>query len=195
MPAKPIFFETPNAFRAWLESHHATNREVLVGFHRVATRRPTLSWPQSVDVALCFGWIDGVRRRIDQRRYSIRFTPRRPGSTWSAVNVRRARELIEQGLMTPAGLTAYEARAPERTGIYAYEQRKSARFDPEFEKRFRANEEAWEYFQVQPPWYRTASTWWVMSAKREATRERRMEQLIERSAQGQAVAPLSRRQA
>lgn len=187
---EPTFFATPDGFRAWLEGHHATERELLVGFHRKGSGRPSITWPESVDQALCFGWIDGVRRRIDDSSYTIRFTPRKAGSNWSAVNVRRAEELFELGLMRPAGLEAFRARR-QRTGIYSYEQRQEARLEPAQERRFRANPKAWAYFQARPPSYRQAAIWWVVSAKREATRERRLDQLIEDSENSRTVPPLT----
>ena len=189
---EPTFFATPAEFRAWLEEHHADRRELLVGFYKTGSGRPSITWPESVDEALCFGWIDGVRRGIDGDSYSIRFTPRRPGSIWSTANVKRARELIELGRMTPAGLAAFEARKEERSGVYSYEQREDARLDAAQEARFRASPRAWEWFEGQPPWYRRAALHWVASAKREETRERRLATLIEDSAHGRTVKPLTR---
>src|SRR3954451_10588727 len=142
-PVQPRFFATPAEFRAWLAEHHETETELLVGFHKKGSGRPSITWPESVDEALCFGWIDGVRRRIDDEAYSIRFTPRKAHSMWSAINIKRVAELIEDGLMRPAGLAAFERRSEERSGIYSYEQRKAARFDADQEREFRANEAAW----------------------------------------------------
>jgi uncharacterized protein YdeI (YjbR/CyaY-like superfamily) len=189
----PTFFETPDRFREWLEAHHDSEPELWVGFHRKGTGRPSLTWPESVDEALCYGWIDGLRRSIDAQSYAIRFTPRRSGSTWSNVNVRRVGELIREGRMRPAGLRAFEARDPERSGTYSFEQREAATLGPEAEARFRASPEAWRYFEAQPPGYRKTATWWVVSAKQEATRERRLRALIEDSAAGRRVAPLRRK--
>ncbi len=188
----PRFFETPAELRAWFEEHHATAKELLVGFYKKGSGRPSITWPESVDQALCFGWIDGVRRGIDEMSYSIRFTPRKPRSIWSAVNIKRARELIELGLMTPAGLKALEQRADERSAIYAYEQREAARLDEEAERQFRANQRAWDFFQAQPPSYRRTALWWVISAKREETRASRLATLIEDSANGRTIRPLTR---
>ena len=188
----PTTFETPQAFRAWLEQHHDSASEVWVGYFRKATGRPSMTWAESVDEALCFGWIDGVRRRIDDERYTIRFTPRRRGSVWSVVNVGRVAELRKQGRMRAAGLKAFAARREDRSGIYSYEQRASATFDPAFERRFRANEKAWAYFDARPASYRQAAIRWVMSAKKEETRERRLATLIEDSAAGRTVRPLTR---
>jgi|SRR5215207_1148988 len=188
----PTFFATPDEFRAWLQEHHETESELLVGFHKKGSGRPSITWPESVDQALCFGWIDGVRRRIDDDSYSIRFTPRKPSSTWSAVNVRRMRELVEQGLTASAGRAAFERRADDKTAIYSYEQRKAAQLEPEQERRFRDNERAWSWFEAQAPSYRRTAIHWVTSAKRPETRERRLTQLIEDSEAGRRIAPLRR---
>jgi len=181
------FFPTPAAWRAWLERHHATERELWVGFHRKDSGKPSITWPESVAGALCYGWIDGVRKRVDETSYKIRFTPRRPRSTWSGVNLRMAEELIAAGLMSPAGMKAYEARTAERSEIYSYEQRKSAAFSPADERRFRAERAAWEYFQSCPPSYRQLATWWVVSAKKPETREKRLAKLIAESAVGRRI--------
>jgi uncharacterized protein YdeI (YjbR/CyaY-like superfamily) len=189
---EPIFFETPAEFRAWLEEHHADRSELLVGFHKKGTGRPSLTWPESVDQALCFGWIDGVRRSLGEHSYTIRFTPRKARSTWSAINIKRARELIEEGLMNPAGLAAFERRSDDRSRIYAYEQRKQAKLDPTAEKAFRANREAWAFFSEQTPSYRRTATYWVISAKKEETRRKRLKTLIEDSAAGRTLRHLTR---
>ena len=186
------FFETPGAFRAWLSEHHSDRRELRVGFHKKGSGRPSLTWPEAVDEALCFGWIDGVRRRIDDDSYSIRFSPRSARSTWSAVNIRRARALIDEGRMTPAGLAAFEARADERSAVYSYEQREAAELDAEQEERLRAVPGAWEWFSTQTPSYRRAAAHWVTSAKRAETRERRLATLVGDSAAQRPVKPLSR---
>lgn len=186
------FFATPAAWRRWLEKNHATATEISVGFYKKASGRASISWPESVDAALCFGWIDGVRRTIDDESYRIRFTPRRTRSIWSAVNVRRVAALTEAGLMSPAGLRAFEARTDARTGVYAFEQRNTATFPAESLKRLRANAKAWKFFRSQPPWYQRTVTWWVISAKQEATRERRLATLIVDSAAGRTVKHLTR---
>jgi uncharacterized protein YdeI (YjbR/CyaY-like superfamily) len=178
---KPVFFATPAAFRAWLKKNHARVNELLVGFYKKDSGRPSITWPESVDEALCFGWIDGIRRSRDDESYTIRFTPRTRTSTWSAVNIQRARELIRLGRMQPAGLKAFEARADERSATYSYEQRHSGTLAPADERRFRADKRAWEYFQSRPPGYRKAAIWWVLSAKREETRLKRLNTLIEDS--------------
>ncbi len=188
----PRFFATPADFRSWLERHHAEEDELLVGFYRTSTGRKSITWPESVDEALCFGWIDGVRRGIDAESYSIRFTPRRSRSIWSAVNIKRADELIELGRMTPAGLAAFEARTDDRSAVYSHEQRRAAKLEPEQEQRFKADAGAWEWFQGQAPSYRRAALHWVTSAKRAETRERRLAALIEDSAAGRTVKPLTR---
>jgi uncharacterized protein YdeI (YjbR/CyaY-like superfamily) len=139
---KPTFFPTPAAFRAWLEEHHATADVLLVGFHKVGSGKPSITWPESVDEALCFGWIDGIRKSIDEHRYTIRFTPRKPGSIWSSVNIKRAQALIERGLMRPAGLRAFEARRENKSGIYSYEQRNVELPEP-YRGLLKANTAAW----------------------------------------------------
>jgi uncharacterized protein YdeI (YjbR/CyaY-like superfamily) len=189
---EPRFFAGADELRAWLEENHATEREVLVGFYKKHTGRRSLTWAAAVREALCFGWIDGITRRIDDDRYCIRFTPRRPGSNWSAVNVRHVEELTRAGRMHPAGIAAFEARRPEKTGAYTYENRHRARLSPEHEQRFRANERAWTFFQEQPPGYRRMAIFWVMSAKREETRSRRLDTLIDDSAKGVRIALLRR---
>jgi uncharacterized protein YdeI (YjbR/CyaY-like superfamily) len=188
----PTFFETPAAFRAWLEEHHAAVRELWVGFHKKGSGRPSITWPEAVDEALCFGWIDGVRKSVDEASYAIRFTPRKARSIWSAVNIGRAQELIATGAMRPAGLDAFAARAEERSGIYSHEQRQAVELGDAFERQFRANPEAWAFFQAQAPSYRKAAIWWVVSAKKEETRRKRLVTLIDDSAHRRTVPPLTR---
>lgn len=188
-----MYFATPQEFRAWLERHGETRDELLVGYHRKVTGRPSLTWEESVDEALCFGWIDGIRRRVDDGRYSIRFTPRRPGSMWSARNLERVRILTGEGRMRPAGIRAFEGRRDDRSAIYSYEQRREARLARGFEARFRRDRDAWAYFSARPPSYRAAAIHWVMSAKREETRERRLAILVEDSAAGRPIKPLTPR--
>jgi uncharacterized protein YdeI (YjbR/CyaY-like superfamily) len=189
---EPTFFATPAEFRAWLEEHHASESELLVGFHKKGSGKPSITWPESVDQALCFGWIDGVRRSLGAEAYTIRFTPRKARSTWSAVNVARMGELLDEGLVHPAGRAAFERRSDDRTAIYAYERRKTAQLPDSYERELRANPAAAEFFDAQPPWYRRTATHWVISAKREETRARRLAQLIEHSAAGRTIPPLSR---
>jgi uncharacterized protein YdeI (YjbR/CyaY-like superfamily) len=189
---KPTFFATTSAFRAWLEKNHDSAQELWVGFYKKASGKPSITWPEAVDAALAFGWIDSVRKSVDEISYTNRFTPRRPGSTWSAVNVKRVKELTRLGLMRPAGLKAFDARKEEKSGIYSYEQRHEARLNAAQQREFRANKQAWNFFQRQPPSYRTAAVWWVVSAKREETRRNRLARLIEDSSQGSRVPPLAR---
>jgi uncharacterized protein YdeI (YjbR/CyaY-like superfamily) len=189
----PIFFASPGEFRDWLAENHDRATEVLVGFHKKHTGKPTLTWPQSVDEALCYGWIDGIRRSLGADAYTIRFTPRKTKSTWSAVNLKRVPELIAEGRMQPAGLKAYEASEESNSRIYAYENRDKAVFDPALEARFRANEKAWSFFQAQPPGYRRLMTFRVMSAKQEATRLRRLDQLIADSEAGRRMDLMGRK--
>lgn len=189
------FFRSPEAFRAWLERHHRTGRELYVGFHKRHTGRPSLTWPEAVDQALCFGWIDGIRRRLDADRYSIRFTPRNPNSTWSAVNLKRVRALRKAGRMRPAGLRLFQQRDRKKSGLYSFEQRRHIRLPSSLAKRFRADAAAWRFFRSQAPWYQRTASFWVVSAKRETTRLKRLETLIAHSAQGRPIPPLSRERA
>jgi uncharacterized protein YdeI (YjbR/CyaY-like superfamily) len=187
---KPTFFATPSEFRAWLERHHASSRELVVGFHKRASGKPSITWPESVDQALCFGWIDGVRKSVDGDRYTIRFTPRKTTSTWSTINVARVKELSDAGLMRPAGLAAFENR--KKSGIYSYEQRHAAKLSKPDERRLRSNEKAWKFFRAQAPWYQRTAIFWVVSAKREETRARRLTTLIDDSSRGKTIGPLTR---
>jgi len=188
----PRFFSTPAAFRAWLQAHHQTEKELLVGFHKKGSGKPSMSWPESVDEALCFGWIDGVRRSLGDDAYTIRFSPRRPGSIWSANNVKKVAQQKKLGNMSAAGLRAFAARKPERTGVYSFERDQAASLTPAQETALRANRKAAAFFDAQAPWYRRAALHWVVSAKREETRDRRLEQLIAHSAAGRTVPPLTR---
>ncbi len=181
------FFETPEEWRAWLEEHHATETEVLVGFRRKATGLPTMTWSDAVDEALCFGWIDGVRRGIDETSYCNRFTPRKPRSNWSLINIAKVEELERQGRMTPAGRAAFERRSEARTGVYSFEGDRAEELPPEYALEGAAA----EYFAAAPPGYRRAAVHWVTSAKREETRLRRLAQLAECSREGRKVPPLS----
>jgi uncharacterized protein YdeI (YjbR/CyaY-like superfamily) len=185
-PVEVRFFPEQRLWRQWLEEHHDKADELWVGFYKTGSGRPSITWPQSVDEALCFGWIDGIRKTIDQESYRIRFTPRRKGSSWSAVNVRRVGELIELGLVHPAGRKAFDERVAAKTGTYSYENRPAELPEP-YAGRFRAHPTAWRFFQAQPPSYRRTCVWWVVSAKQEATRERRLAKLIEDSAQGRRI--------
>ena len=188
-PRDVIFFASSEELRAWFEEHHETADELWVGYHRKATGKPTVTWPEAVDEALCVGWIDGIRYRLDDTRHAQRFTPRRKGSIWSAINTKRAGELIAAGRMRPAGSTAFEARSPEKTAVYSYE-RETAAFSDDQQRRFEADESAWEFFQAQAPSWRRAITHWVSSAKREETRERRFNQLLDDSRAGRRTGVL-----
>ena len=181
---KPIFFKTPDAFRKWMEENHEAKEEVNVGFFKVGSGKSSITWPDSVDVALCFGWIDGVRRSIDADSYQIRFTPRKKSSIWSNVNIHKVNELKKHGLMHPAGMKAFEMRQEKKSGIYAYERTVGAELPQDYEKKFKANRKAWEFFQKQPPWYRRTSFHRIVSAKQETTRMKRLLKLIEDSANG-----------
>jgi uncharacterized protein YdeI (YjbR/CyaY-like superfamily) len=186
----PTYFATPAAFRRWLTQHHARETELWVGYFKKGSGQPSMTWPESVDEALCFGWIDGIRKSVDAERYMIRFTPRRKDSIWSTVNTRRARELVEEGRMRPAGLAAFEARSERKTGVYAFEQRDEARLHPVSAAAFRRGRAAWKSFSAMPPGYRRTAIHWVMSAKREETRARRLAILIADSAAGRRIKQL-----
>jgi uncharacterized protein YdeI (YjbR/CyaY-like superfamily) len=188
---EPIYFASPQEFYDWLEEHHETEAEVYVGFDKQHTGKRAMSWSEAVDQALCFGWIDGRANGIDEDRYMQRFTPRKAGSNWSKINVEKVAKLVEDGRMRPAGLVAFEKRSVEKTGVYSFE-RESGELPPEYEQQLRANRAAAEYFDKKPPWYRRTATHWVVSAKREETRLRRLSQLIEDSANGMDIKPLRR---
>ncbi len=188
-PDDACFFPDAAAFGAWLQRNHASAAELWVGFWKRGTGRPSLTWPESVDQALCWGWIDGVRRSLGADAYTIRFTPRKPGSIWSAKNVQRAEELSALGLMRPPGLAVFGARDPARTNRYSVE-REQASLRPEEEAELRANEKAWSWFQARPPSYRKPVLHWIVSAKQESTRRRRLETLIACSAAGEVVPPM-----
>ena len=180
---KPKFFPTLAAWRAWLEKHHQDHDELLVGFYKKDSGKPSINGLSPSTARFVFGWIDGVRRRIDEVSYSIRFTPRRPRSIWSAVNIKRVEELKQQGLMWATGIQAFEARQEYRSRIYAFEQQ-SIQCEASQERRFKANAAAWKFFRSQSPSYQRVATWWAVSAKREETKEKRLERLIEDSKHG-----------
>jgi len=186
------FFATPDKWRQWLDRNHAKADELWVGYHKKSSGTPSITWPESVDEALCYGWIDGIRKSIDDTRYKIRFTPRRTGSIWSAVNIARVAVLMKEGRMRPSGLAAYNARTDEKSRVYTYEQKDASTLGDELERRFRANAKAWAFFESQPPYYRKLATRWVVSAKQEATRQRRLATLIEDSAAGRRIGPMRR---
>ena len=187
MPAKATFFPTPAAFRAWLATHHAAAEELIVGYYRKDSGRPSITWPESVDEALCYGWIDGVRRRIDEQSYSIRFTPRRAGSIWSAINIARVGELTKLKRMRKAGLAAFAKRTDRKSGIYAYEQRHLAVFPAELEPLLSKHAAAWAFWQTLPPGYRKQMTFRVTDAKKPETRLKRMTQLVAALARGERL--------
>jgi len=187
----PVFFPDPSTLRAWLEENHESATELWVGLHKKHTRRPSVTWPDLVDELLCFGWIDGLRRSLDEGRYVIRITPRKRDSTWSKVNTERAHELIEAGLMTNRGLEAFERRDPEKTGRYSFEREKVT-LSEALEKELRSNRVAWAFFESQPSGYRKTAVTWVMSAKREETRKRRLRTLIADSERGLRIGLLRR---
>jgi uncharacterized protein YdeI (YjbR/CyaY-like superfamily) len=189
---KPKFFATPASFREWLVQHHADQSELLVGFYKRDSGKPSITWPDSVDEALCFGWIDGVRKSLSEEAYTVRFTPRKPTSIWSKVNVARVAALEEAGRMTDAGRRAFALRRADRTGVYSFERDAEAKLTPADEQKLRANAAAAAFFDAQAPWYRRTVTHWVTSAKREETRARRLEQLISDSAQGRIVGAVAR---
>jgi len=180
MPTNPKFFPTPSVFRKWLAANHAKSNELWVGFFKKNSGQPSITWPESVDEALCFGWIDGVRKSLDEQSYVIRFSPRKPSSIWSAVNTRNMERLIKEDRVQPAGLKAYEARKEYRSGIYSYEQRSPELVEP-YAGLFKRNRAAWKFFQAQPPSYRKMMSWYVVSAKQEATRLKRLDTLIDAS--------------
>lgn len=190
---EPIYFASPADFRRWLEQHHDRDTEVWVGYYKKGTGIPSLTWQESVDEALCFGWIDGIRKSVDGERYKIRFTPRKANSNWSAVNLKRMEELLERGAVHPAGISAFEKRTADKSAIYSYEQRHNMTLEESYEQPFRTNQKAWEWFQRRPPSYRQGAIHWVMSAKKEETRLKRLTTLITDSENERTIAPLTRK--
>jgi uncharacterized protein YdeI (YjbR/CyaY-like superfamily) len=186
-----LFFPTPADFREWLAQHHNQASEVWVGFYKVGSGKPSITWSEAVDQALCYGWIDGIRKSIDADSYQIRFTPRKPNSIWSAVNLRKMQELIQAGLMQPAGLAIYEKRKENNAQLYSFEQEVVVLSEAD-QNELASNEKAWHFFQSQAPSYRKAAIWWVISAKTEATRRKRLTTLIQDSEAGQRLAHLTR---
>jgi uncharacterized protein YdeI (YjbR/CyaY-like superfamily) len=182
----PRFFRNAKAFHDWLDRHHATDKELIVGFHKKDSGKPSITYQEALDEALAYGWIDGVRRSVDTDSYSIRFTPRKPRSIWSAVNVKRVGELIEAGRMTDAGMAAFAKRDEKRTAIYSYE-RETAKLSAAETKAFKADKKAWEFFEAQPPGYKRLMTHRVVSAKKPETRARRLEMLMEYSRNGTRI--------
>jgi uncharacterized protein YdeI (YjbR/CyaY-like superfamily) len=187
----PIYFDSPEALRDWFDANHQVAAELWVGQYRKATGRRSVSWSEAVDEALCVGWIDGVRYSVDDERFMQRFTPRRKGSNWSAVNIAKVAELTAAGRMRPAGLVAFEARTAARSAVYSYEQRRDATLEPDEEARFRSDESAWAWFSARPPSFRKQALHWVIAAKRPQTRQRRLATLIEDSAAGRPIKPMT----
>jgi uncharacterized protein YdeI (YjbR/CyaY-like superfamily) len=190
--SQPKFFRTGAEFRQWLRQHHASAAELLVGFYKTGSGKPSMTWPESVDEALSFGWIDGIRRRVDDQSYTIRFTPRRPGSIWSSKNIKQVAVLIEAKRMMPSGLKAFEARKENKSGVYSYEKRPAELIEP-YASLLKRNAAARNFFEQQAPSYRRAATWWVISAKQEETRARRTKTLIELSSQGELIPQFRKR--
>lgn len=191
---KPKFFRDAQALRSWLEKNHDKQTELWVGMYKKSSGKPSITWPEVVDQCLCFGWIDGVRRSIDEEAYMNRITPRRKGSNWSAVNIKRAQELIKQGLMTPPGAAAFALRDDEKAKRYSFEQ-KAIALPPQYQRQLEKNKKAFAFWQSQPPSYRRTAIWWVVSAKQEATRQRRLEVLIRDSATGERIGPMRKKKA
>ena len=179
-------FKTQADFRKWLEKNHDKATELTVGFYRIGTGKPCMTWPEAVDQALCFGWIDGVRRKIDEESYSNRFTPRRPTSNWSAINIAKVEDLTAKGLMKPAGIAAFEKRLEHKSRIYAYET-DPAKLAAEYEKEFKRNKAAWKFFTSQAPSYQRVMVHWIMRAKKEETRLSRLQKTIAASEAGNRV--------
>jgi uncharacterized protein YdeI (YjbR/CyaY-like superfamily) len=185
-------FASPAAFRAWLEKNHNKEKELWVAYYKKSSGKKSMTYLEAVDVALCYGWIDGVGRSIDNESYSNRYTPRKPRSIWSLRNVGRVAEMEKLGLMTDAGRAAFTARSAERTGVYSAENRHKSVLDPAAEKLFKANKKAWAFFQAQTENYRKTAIWIVISAKQEATRKKRLQTLIRDSAAGRKLRQLTR---
>ena len=183
----PTFFPNAKAFRQWLEANASSAAELLVGFHKVGTGRPGMSWSESVDEALCFGWIDGVRKRVDEAAYTIRFTPRKPTSIWSAINIAKVAQLRAEGRMTPAGAQAFAKRTEARSNVYSHERAEAAELSPSELSVFKRNKAAWHFFDSTPPGYRKVVLHWVCSAKKPETRATRLTKLLESSAAGQRL--------
>lgn len=174
---KPMFFTKPADFRKWLQKNHAKEKELIVGFYKVDSGKPSMSWPESVDEALCFGWIDGIRKSIDEQSYQIRFTPRKASSIWSAVNIKKVEELKKLGLMQAPGIAAFEKLKEEKSKIYSHEK-EEAKLPPHMEKEFKSNKKAWKYFLSLAPSYQKISIHWIVGAKQEATKIKRLHIII-----------------
>jgi uncharacterized protein YdeI (YjbR/CyaY-like superfamily) len=192
-PKNIKYFKTPADLRSWFEKNHALQREQWIGYYKKDSGRPSITWPESVDQALCFGWIDGVRKSVDDKRYTIRFTPRRTTSIWSAININRVKELKKLGLMKKEGLKLFEQRDGKKSNRYSFEQRKNPVLPVSYKNTFISNKNAWTFFSSQPPWYRKASVWWIISAKQEKTKLQRLERLIQDCENGISVLVLRRK--
>lgn len=182
----PLFFPAPKDLRQWFRQNHTKGDELWVGYHKKGSGKPSITWPESVDEALCVGWIDGIRKSVDHESYKVRFTPRRRGSIWSAVNIQRVAALTNDGRMRPEGQKAFAARRENKSGIYSYEQRRAELEEP-YRSLLRQNKAAWQFFTAQPPSYRKAIAWWIVSAKQEVTRQRRLQKLTEESARARRL--------
>lgn len=180
---EPVFFEKAAEFRKWLDKNHKKETELLVGFHKVGSGNPSMTWPESVDQAICYGWIDGVRKSLGADSYTIRFSPRKPSSIWSNINIQKVEALTQQGLMKPAGIASFEKRAEHRSRVYSFEQ-ENVVLDADFEKTFKANKKAWAFFEKQPGSYKKAAIWKIVSAKQEQTKLKRLQELIDDSEAG-----------
>lgn len=183
----PYFFKTPTEFRQWLDKNHATATELLVGFYKIHTGKPTMTWLESVDQALCYGWIDGVRKSLGEESYTIRFTPRKKTSIWSAVNIKKMEELTEKGLVKPAGLKAYEYRTEAKSKVYSHERAEDAKLSAAMERTFKTNKKAWEFFSTQAPSYQKMIFHWIVSAKQEKTQQSRFEKVLKASDEGKRL--------
>src|SRR4030095_8605640 len=185
----PIFFATQSDLRKWFEKNHDKEKELWLGFYKTSSGKQSVTWLESVDQSLCFGWIDGVRKSLGRDSYVIRFTPRKAKSIWSAINIKKIKELTKLGLMRQAGIDAFNKRDEKKSRVYSFEQ-KNIKLDKDFEKKFRQNKQAWKFFQSQPPSYQKPSIWWVISAKNETTKQKRLNTLIKDSEAGQKIARL-----
>jgi uncharacterized protein YdeI (YjbR/CyaY-like superfamily) len=189
---KPVYFSSPAELQNWFDANHASASELWVGYYKKGSGRPSVTWPESVDEALCVGWIDGLRKSLDGERYTIRFTPRKSGSIWSAINIRRVEALSREKRMQPAGLDAFARRLENKIGIYSYEKRPSGLVEP-YKGLLKKNAKAWKFFEAQPPSYKRAACWWVVSAKKEETRLERLKRLVAHSAAGRRIPQFTRR--
>lgn len=190
MTPKPVFFANAAKFGEWLAKNHERAEELWVGFYKKNSGKANMTWPEAVDEALCYGWIDGLLKPIDVLSYAHRFTPRKLRSNWSKINIAKVAKLAAEGRMQPAGIRAFESRSEARSGVYSFEQRETAKFDAATERRFRSNKKAWHHFQAQTPSYRRTVTFWALSAKKEEARQKRLDVLISSSEEGLPIPPL-----